>query len=178
MADFLRPEVKTTLWRWREILAAGAVAALGLWWGLQSFGVLQWLGWALAGAGIGLGLAGAQRLRFARGGGGPGVVKVTEGRVTYMGPFHGGVAELDRLMTLDLDPCAPGAPCWVLTLEDGSGLSVPVNAEGADTLFDLFALLPGLRTERMLRLLRQDPATRVRVWSRTHLVTPPSHRLH
>ena len=47
MAEFLRPEARAALMRWREVLLAGAVAALGLRWGLAAFGALQIVGWAM-----------------------------------------------------------------------------------------------------------------------------------
>jgi len=44
---------------------------------------------------------------------------------------------------------------------------IPVNAEGADALFDAFASLPGLKTERMLAQLRDAPKSTVLIWERT-----------
>ena len=44
---------------------------------------------------------------------------------------------------------------------------IPVDAEGADELFDAFAALPGLKTERMLAQLRSRPDLPVLIWERT-----------
>ncbi len=159
------------LWRWREVMVAAAIAALGLWWGLTQFGALKWLGWALALIGAALAVASVQRVRFRQGGGGIGVVQVDERRLAYFGPLTGGVIELGDLARVDLDPTAWPAAHWILTAR-GEALAIPVNAEGADQLFDVFAALPGIRTEQMLAALQNAPEKPVNIWTR------PVVRLH
>ena len=44
---------------------------------------------------------------------------------------------------------------------------IPVDAAGADALFDAFAVLPGLQIERMLRQLRNRPEGVVLMWERS-----------
>ncbi|SLN21422.1 hypothetical protein [Roseisalinus antarcticus] len=172
MSDFLRPEARAALYRWREVLIAGGLAVLGLWWGLTALGILQWLGWGLVLCAAALAYAGLQRLRFAQGGGGAGVVTIDERRIVYFGPLSGGVADLDLLSRLELEPKAAPAPAWVLTLETGEALEIPIDAEGADGLFDLFAALPGIRTEQVLSVLSHRPDARVTLWQ------APARRLH
>jgi hypothetical protein len=51
---------------------------------------------------------------------------------------------------------------------------IPLGAEGAEALFDVFAALPGMRTERMLAEMRRDAPGHVVIWHRadhapTHL---------
>jgi hypothetical protein len=179
LADFLRPAARAALWRWREVLSGLAVAGLGLWWAITAYAIMRWLGFALVAGGLALVWTGWQRLRFARGGGGAGVVQIDERRLAYFGPLTGGVIDLDDLSRLVLDPT--GHPThWLLTAKGGNSLSIPVNAEGADQLFDLFAALPGIRTERMLDLLARAPTTRVTVWAadKVALPTPDRPRLH
>ena len=64
----IRPEIKEGLWRWREVIAALARAAVGLWWGTVSFGIVQWIGWALAALGVALAITAAQKMRFTQDG--------------------------------------------------------------------------------------------------------------
>ncbi len=170
----IRPEVRRALWRRREVLGALAFAALGLWWGAVSFGVLQWLGWGMVALGVGLAVVAAQKLRFTSEGDGPGVVTLDERRVTYLGPLDGGVADLDLLVQLDLT--ASNDPHWRLISASGHHLDIPVNAAGADALFDLFASLPGMRTEYMLSVLKRRRKAQMTVW-----IAPdhkPNARLH
>ncbi|PVA07328.1 hypothetical protein [Thalassorhabdomicrobium marinisediminis] len=162
----IRPAVKSALWRWREVLAALALSGLGLWWGFASFGIVQWLGWGLAGLGGVLAFAAAQKVRFRPPSDGPGVVTLDERRITYLGPLDGGVAELDQLVQLDLTP----APAWRLIHRDGSQLDIPVNARGVEALFEVFTALPGMKTEHLLSMLDRTPPAPMTVWM------APDHR--
>ena len=158
----IRPEIRQALWRWREVLAALALAGVGLWWGLVSFGVVRWLGWGMVGLGVVLALAAAQKVRFRRGGDGPGVVTLDERRVIYMGPRDGGVADLDLMVRLEITPQPHAA--WRLINADGSHLDIPVNAAGADALFDVFNALPGIRTHILVGVVDLPRPQNVTVW--------------
>ena len=98
MDSFLRPEARATLWRWREVLVGSLIAALGLWWAVNSFGPVRWIAALVILGGL-LSVVGAvQRLRFNTGGGGAGVVQVDERRLAYFGPLTGGVVDLGDLV--------------------------------------------------------------------------------
>ena len=156
----IRPEIRAALWRWREVLAALALAALGVWWGLASFGIVQWLGWGLVALGAGLAFAAAQKVRFRPLSDGAGVVTLDERRVTYLGPLDGGVADLDLMVQLDITP----APAWRLINADGNYVDIPTNALGVEALFDVFNALPGIKTEYMLSLLNTPRTAKMTVW--------------
>lgn len=158
----IRAEVRQALWRWREALASSALAAVGVWWGLSSFGIMQWLGWAVFGLGVGLAVAAVQRVRFRPNTDGPGVVTLDERRVTYLGPLDGGVADLDMMVQLDIT--ASDNPHWRLINREGRCLDIPVNAAGVEALFDVFAALPGMKTEHMLAMLHRQRKNRLTVW--------------
>lgn len=172
--SFIRPELRAAFWRWREAVVAAGLALLGLWF-LLSGGLLQWIGVAVLLGAAALAVAGVQRGRFRGGGGGPGIVQVVEGQVSYFGPLTGGVAALSELEELRLDPTARPAH-WILHRPSEPPLAIPVNAEGSDQLFDAFATLPGLRTERMLSELR-GASMPVVIWQRRH-AAPEARRLH
>lgn len=165
MNEFFRPEARALLWRWHELLVALGMICLGLWWGLGSFGALQWLGFILLLSGAVLAVAGYQRGRFRHGSGGAGVVQVDERRLSYFGPLTGGVIDMEDVTRIEFDPSGKPAH-WVLTAPGAQVLAIPVDAEGADMLFDLFAALPGIRTEAMLDVLSRTPDARVIIWRR------------
>lgn len=167
MSSFMRPEARATLWRWREVLFAAGVAAFGLWWAWDGLGIVKWIGFILMGFGIILAIAGIQRGRFRQSGNGPGVVQVAERRLAYFGPLEGGAMDIADLTRLDLDPSSYPAPSWVLTAMGGQRLAIPVNAEGAEVLFDLFGSLDGIETEAMLDVLTRKPDHKVEVWAKT-----------
>ena len=163
MSEFLRPEARAALVRWREVLIAAAVAALGLRWGLAAFGALQIVGWAMVAAGAALAVVALRRMRFAQGGGGPGIVQIRERRVAYFGPLSGGIVDMGDLTRLELDGSAHPAH-WRLT-GGPEVVEIPVTAEGADALFDVFASLPGLAVPHMLERLRDPPKGVVLIWA-------------
>lgn len=163
--SFIRPEVTTLLHRWRGILTGAAIALLGLWWVLTSTGLLGWIGWAVIAAGLALAFTGLQRLRFATGRGGPGVVSITEGQVAYFGPLTGGVVALSELSRLDIDHSGKPAH-WALHQPGQPVLTIPLTAENAEALFDVFAALPGLSMERLLSQMQPRGAQITVLWQR------------
>lgn len=171
---FFRPEAKAALWRWREVLVASAVALVGLWWIIGPGRLLAVPGWALLLTGAALGVIGFQRARFRSGGDGPGAVQVDEGQIAYFGPLTGGVMALQSLERLSLDARSHPAH-WRLDAPGQDALLIPVNAAGSEGLFDAFATLPGLRTERMLHELRGGQSHAVVIWERKPL--RPAHAL-
>ncbi|MFD3189851.1 hypothetical protein ACFMPD_06190 [Sedimentitalea sp. HM32M-2] len=175
--SFVRPQARAAIWRWREVLGGAATLLLGLWWLAGPGGLLGWVGGALALAGGALCVVGLQRARFRAGGGGPGVVQVDEGQITYFGPLDGGAVAVEDLERLTLD--ASGKPAhWRLHCPGRAALSIPVNAEGAEALFDVFSTLPGLRTERMLAQMRTRSDRPVLIWRRAPQKVALDHRLH
>lgn len=168
--NFIRPEARAAMWRWREVLVGLPILLLGIYWA-SGFGLLKWVGFAVALGGVALMLAGFQRARFRSVRGGPGVVQVDERQITYFGPLDGGAVAIDDLTGVSLDARSE-PPVWVLRQAGQNLLHIPVNAEGTDALFDAFAALPGIRTEHMLAQLAKKPDHPVVIWSK------PAARLH
>lgn len=117
--------------------------------------------------GILLGIAGIQRARFRIGQDGQGLVQVDEARVTYFGPHEGGSVAVEDMVQLELDSGSAPSARWVVTASTGDGLEIPVDAKGAEALFDVFASLPGLETEELLKDMEKGLKDRVTVWSRS-----------
>lgn len=162
--NFIRPEAQAFLSRWREVLIGLIVVGLGLYWS-TSTGILQWTGVVVALAGAVLTFTGLQRARFRSGDGGPGVVSVDEGEISYFGPFNGGTMSIRELTLLSLDPTST-PPVWGLSQPGLADLYIPVNAEGADQLFDAFAALPGIRTDHLLAALNNGADDVVVIWAK------------
>ena len=150
----IRPEARAALWRWREVALGGGVLAFGLW--LMQLGgyLLLPLGAAVGLAGVALGVLAWRRLRFASRGDAPGIVQVDEGQVSYMGPQVGGFVSLRDMTELRLIAMR-GGRLWRLKQADGQALLIPVEAAGAEALFDAFASLPGMSSADLVTAL--DP---------------------
>ncbi|KIC37946.1 hypothetical protein [Leisingera sp. ANG-M7] len=174
--SFIRPEARETLWQWREVLAAALMFLLGLKWAYSAAGFTAITGWALVATGLIAAVIGVQRMRFRRGSGGPGVVQVDEGQIAYFGPLNGGAVATSELERLALDHTSK-PPHWLLEQPGQPTLAIPVNAEGYEALFDVFAALPGLKTERMLAELQRRGPHQVVIWERADS-RPEHQRLH
>lgn len=160
--SFIRPEVAVTLHRWREVFAAAALAALGGWVGLWGGYFFLALGLVLLGLGLGWLVLGLRRMRFQQGGEAPGMVRVTEAQIAYLGPRVGGFVGLPELAEIRLLTLR-GRRIWKLRQADGETLHIPVEAAGAEALFDAFAALPGMDTAALVSALAAEGATDSRV---------------
>lgn len=149
----IRPEVAALLYRYREVIAAGIVVLLGLW--LMALGgyVLLPLGLIVAGVGAALALIGFRKARFAQSVGAPGVVELDEAQVGYLAPETGGFLSLGELVEIRL-LLLRGKRFWRLKQSDGQALLIPVDAQGAERLFDAFANLPGMDSAALVAALQ------------------------
>lgn len=145
----IRPALRDQLERGQELVLAGLIACFGLW--------LIWLGGYLLAPLGGLVLAGAaalavlalRRLRFRVPVSAPGIVQLDEGEISYLGPQTGGAVALVDLVEIRLITLH-GRRLWRLKQADGQALLIPVDAAGADQLFDAFASLNGLSSADLL----------------------------
>jgi hypothetical protein len=153
----IRPEVSAALWRAREVIAALGAGSVGLW--------LIWLGgYLLAPVGMIVLVFAAvwmvtalRRMRFAQAVMAPGVVEVDEAQIGYMGPSFGGYVALPELTELRLVTMY-GRRMWRLKQDDGQALLIPVDAAGAERLFDAFASLPGMDMAHLMAVLNAPVA--------------------
>ncbi|MFM7334449.1 MAG: hypothetical protein ACKO1H_08555 [Tabrizicola sp.] len=153
--SFIRPELLSTLHRWREVIAGAAVAALGLWTATRGGYLLTPLGLALLALGAGWALTSWRRLRFQQDGEAPGIVRVTEAQIAYYGPRVGGFVGLPDLAEIRLLTLR-GRRIWKLKQADGLLLHIPVESDGAEALFDAFATLPGIDMAALVAALGTD----------------------
>lgn len=150
--SFVRPELADTLYRWREVIAGVGLALLGIWTATRGGFLLTPFGLALAVLGGAWALTAWRRLRFQQDGEAPGIVRVTEAQIAYFGPRIGGFVGLPDLSEIRLLTLR-GRRIWKLKQGDGQVLHIPVEADGAEALFDAFATLPGIDMAALLAAL-------------------------
>lgn len=160
----IRPELRRFLSRWGEVGAAVAAAVAGglimrvggyLFLPVGALLTLLSLGWAVTAL---------RRLSFQRGVSAPGVVEVVEGQVGYLGPSFGGfiaIADIEEVRLAEFG----GRQQWRLRTAGGEVLLVPVDAAGAEKLFDAFATLPGIDMAALSAALDRGAAT-LPLWRR------------
>lgn len=173
----IRPELRASLHRLREVIAAAGSVALGLW--LVSLGgyILQGGGAVIALTGLGWLMIAWRRLRFAREVAAPGLVELDEGQIAYFGTGQmiagaGNIARLGLGGQVALHELAEirllrlqGQQYWRLRALDGQALVIPVAAAGAEALYDAFASLPGIDMGALAAALdRRDTAQSL--WTR------------
>ncbi|MBK1636642.1 hypothetical protein CKO19_12980 [Rhodovulum adriaticum] len=163
----IRPEAMKAIKRMRELIGALAMALVGLW----LFGVgglfFKALGiGVVAGAGA-VAFVGLQRMRFRTLDDGPGLVRVDEGQIAYYGPDQGGFVALSEVQEITLIFDAAGRRYWRLSQARMASVTIPVNAHGADDLYDVFVSLPGARTGAFLTALdRKAHEGEITLWRR------------
>ena len=162
--SFMRPEAAEGLRRWREVLIATLMTALGVHWVLTSFGLFRALGALITILGVTWVVLSVRRARFKQKGGGEGVVIVDEGRVAYFGPQTGGTLAIEGLVSVRMILNDDGSKNWYLLAQDTTPLDIPVNAEGAEALFDVFSNLPGLEMQVVQAALDEPLSEDILLW--------------
>ncbi len=171
MAEFLRPEAKAALTRWREVILAAFVGLVGLWLSQRFIGIVAWMGWAVLMLALVWAVTAWRAARFKGAGGGPGIVHIIERRISYFGPVTGGIVDLDQILRIEIEPESFATPHWIVTGPDGQRIEIPFDAEGTDALFDQFMLLPGLDVARLIAVRRNPPPVRTILWRKTRKLT-------
>ena len=172
--SFLRPELAERLRRWREAIAWGALLAAGLWMvlaGLSPVAPLLLVAGGLAAlAGAALLTAALRRIAFGTDGPAEGVVDIDEGRIAYLGPLGGGFVDMGSVARVELVTrphlLIGAGHAWVLSADDGTRLTIPLGARGADRLPDALSPLPGLDLAAGAAALASRRPGRVLVWAR------------
>lgn len=152
--NFVRPEVRTALWRWREVLLGAAITALGANLAFGSFGVLGWLGWLVLLVGLSLLVAGLQRARVRPRTGGPGVIELDEGQLSYLHAENGAIIMLPAVTRIEIET-TDGGPLeddlfWRFYQDNGYGARIPASAVGGERLFDALASFPGADYQKVI----------------------------
>jgi hypothetical protein len=155
----IRPEAIAALLPWREAAFAVAITLAGFWTAAQGGLLFVPLGVVMALGGAVWVVSAIRRVRFAQAVSAPGMVEVDEAQIAYMGPAFGGFVALPDLIELRLLTIR-GRRLWRLKQIDGQALLVPVDAAGAEKLYDAFAALPGMDAGALVAALAPGGAAR------------------
>ncbi len=153
----IRPEVTALIWRAREVIWGGLVVVLGVWMIVLGGLVLVPVGAVVAAVGLVLATMAFRRMRFEQDVSAPGLVELDEAQVGYLGPDMGGFLSLSEVVELRILTLR-GRRVWRLKQADGQALLIPVDAKGAERLFDAFVNLPGMDGSALLAALHNPAA--------------------
>ena len=170
--SFLRPELAAKLRYWREPIGWSLLLLAGGWLAWRGYArfepALFVLGLILAATGLGLLRPAIRRLRLTADAPAEGVVVIDEARILDLAPRAGGVVDLPSVVRVELvtrphlPPASPHA--WVITAEDGTQLTIPLGAEGADGLLDALSPLPGIDFDAGAAAVAAGRPGRATVW--------------
>ena len=150
---------------WREPLTAIVLAVLGLYWIINSHGILYTIGFGFFITGATLAYAGYQRIRFKRAETGGGLIDFTEGQISYFGPKTGAIFSIDEINCLILDQSNSYSK-WIVEITAGNKVEIPTNVKGNEVLFDVFNNLEGFQTEKMLEALSSSESIKTVLWQK------------
>lgn len=168
MSGFIRPELRRQMTRWAEPIMAAGVALLGLMFlvrGLQRYNfITEAIGVVLLLIGAAAFWAAFRRVQFRQVGKGPGLVDVTERRITYMTSLGGDSVDLEAMTRLEIRNSMEFGRVWALKQAGGPTLFIPVAAAGSEKLFDVFAVLPDIDVAHMVASVNSSDANRTVIW--------------
>ena len=172
LSGFIRPEIRRLAIRWAEPSAASLVVLTGLIVLLRGIArynlVAELVGLAILLLGLAAFWAGLRRAQFRlHGADGPGLVEVTEQQISYLTAEGGASVELQMMSRLEIRHSIGLGRVWVLHQSGAPTLYIPVSAKGTGALFDAFAALPGIDTQRLIAALNSNAERRLVIWRRS-----------
>ena len=176
--SFVRPEAKAVLRQWGTPAALAVVGLFLIWKGVDLTGRGGWVGIVLIVLGLMacLSLVGVVErawIGWRNRRGGPGMVIIEEGRISYFGPETGAVLALDALVSVDIVTTGDGPAAedlfWVLSDETGQMVAIPGGAEGTGALLDILGSLKGFSHAQVISAMGSAENARFQIWRRCEM---------
>ena len=150
---------------WRETIVAIIFAGLGLYWIINSYGTLYFIGYGVLITGIIFAYVGYQRASFKRKETGGGIVEFTEGQISYFGPKTGAIFSIEDIECLSIDK-SNSSSIWIIERTADYKVEIPTNVEGNEVLFDVFNSLEGFQIHQMLEALSSSRCNKTVLWQK------------
>ncbi len=150
---------------WRETIVAIIFAGIGLYWTINSYGTLYFIGYGVLIIGIIFAYVGYQRTSFKRKETGGGIVEFTEGQISYFGPKTGAIFSIEDIECLSIDK-SNRSSIWIIERTADYKVEIPTNVEGNEVLFDVFNSLEGFQINQMLEALSSSRCNKTVLWQK------------
>ena len=150
---------------WRETIVAIIFAGIGLYWTINSYGTLYFIGYGVLIIGIIFAYVGYQRASFKRKETGGGIVEFTEGQISYFGPKTGAIFSIEDIECLSIDK-SNSSSIWTIKREADYKVEIPKDIEGNEVLFGVFNSLEGFQIHQMLDALSSSRCNKTVLWQK------------
>ena len=150
---------------WRETVVAIIFAGLGLYWTINSYGTVYFIGYGVLIIGIIFAYVGYQRASFKRKETGGGIVEFTEGQISYFGPKTGAIFSIEDIKCLSIDK-SNDSSIWIIERTADYKVEIPTNVKGNEVLFDVFNSLEGFQIHQMLEALSSSRCNKTVLWQK------------
>ena len=150
---------------WRETIVAMIFAGLGLYWTINSYGTLYFVGYGVLLFGIIFAYVGYQRACFKIKKTGGGIVEFKEGQISYFGPKTGAIFSIEDIECLSIDK-SNSSSIWIIERTADYKVEIPTNVEGNEVLFDVFNSLEGFQIHQMLEALSSSRCNKTVLWQK------------
>ena len=150
---------------WRETIVSIIFAGIGLYWTMNSYGTLYFIGYGVLIIGIIFAYVGYQRASFNRKETGGGIVEFTEGQISYFGPKTGAIFSIEDIECLSIDK-SNSSSIWIIERTADYKVEIPTNVEGNEVLFDVFNSLEGFQIHQMLETLSSSRCNKTVLWQK------------
>ena len=150
---------------WRETIVAIIFAGIGLYWTINSYGTLYFIGYGVLIIGIIFAYVGYQRASFKRKETSGGIVEFTEGQISYFGPKTGAIFSVEDIECLSIDK-SNSSSIWIIERTADYKVEIPANVEGNEVLFDVFNSLEGFQIHQMLEALSSSRCNKTVLWQK------------
>ena len=150
---------------WRETIVSIIFAGIGLYWTMNSYGTLYFIGYGVLIIGIIFAYVGYQRASFNRKETGGGIVEFTEGQISYFGPKTGAIFSIEDIECLSIDK-SNSSSIWIIERTADYKVEIPTNVEGNEVLFDVFNSLEGFQIHKMLEALSSSRCNKTVLWQK------------
>ena len=150
---------------WRETIVAMIFAGLGLYWTINSYGTLYFVGYGVLLFGIIFAYVGYQRACFKIKKTGGGRVEFKEGQISYFGPKTGAIFSIEDIECLSIDK-SNSSSIWIIERTADYKVEIPTNVEGNEVLFDVFNSLEGFQIHQMLEALSSSRCNKTVLWQK------------
>ena len=154
-----------SLLSWRETIVSILFSGLGLYWIINSYGTLYFVGYGLLITGIIVAYIGYQRTSFKRKETGGGIVEFTEGQISFYGPKTGAIFSIEDIRCLSIDK-SNTTSTWIIERTTGYNIEIPTNVQNNELLFDVFNRLEGFQIHRMLEVLSSSRRNKTVLWQK------------